>query len=157
MFYDIDAEKKELKVNPVATKLSGGKEIRGEVVIALEGKFQPMDCNDSGYRPYYSFTFYDDIEAVFDEIYDLMDGQLYSDDDYEDDDEFEDDYEDDDEFEDDNEFEDDGDDEFEDDYEDDLEIIDVDDEDEEEKEKPKKDEDEKGRLTLKDLFKDDDE
>ena len=86
MFYDIDAEKKELKVNPVATKLSGGKEIRGEVVIALEGEFQPMDCNDSGYRPYYSFNFYDDIEAVFDEIYDLMDGQLYSDDDYEDDD-----------------------------------------------------------------------
>ena len=73
------------------------------------------------------------------------------------DNEFEDDYEDesDDEFEDD--YEDDGDDEFEDDYEDDLEIIDVDDEEEEEKQKPKKDEDEKGRLTLKDLFKDDDE
>ena len=86
MFYDIDAEKKGLKVNPVATKLSGGREIRGKVIIALEGDFQPMDCNDSGYRPYYSFTFYDDIEAVFDEIYDLMDGQLYTDDDLEDDD-----------------------------------------------------------------------
>lgn len=86
MFYDIDAEKKGLKVNPVATKLSGGKEIRGKVIIALEGDFQPMDCNDSGYRPFYSFTFYDDIEAVFDEIYDLMDGQLYTDDDLEDDD-----------------------------------------------------------------------
>ena len=86
MFYDMDAEKKGLKVNPVATKLSGGKEIRGKVIIALEGDFQPMDCNDSGFRPFYSFTFYDDIEAVFDEIYDLMDGQLYTDDDYEDDD-----------------------------------------------------------------------
>ena len=86
MLYDIDAEKKGLKVNPVATKLSGGKEIRGAVVIALEGDFQPMDCNDNGCHPYYSFTFFDDIEAVFDEIYDLMDGQLYSDDDYEDDD-----------------------------------------------------------------------
>ena len=29
---------------------------------------------------------FDDIEAVFDEIYDLMDGQLYTDDDLEDDD-----------------------------------------------------------------------
>lgn len=86
MFYDNDAEKKGLKVNPVATKLSGGKEIRGKVIIALEGDFQPMDCNDSGYRPYYSFAFFDDIEAVFDEIYDLMDGQLYTDDDLEDDD-----------------------------------------------------------------------
>ncbi|MBQ8957064.1 MAG: sel1 repeat family protein [Bacteroidales bacterium] len=86
MFYDIDAEKKGLKVNPVATKLSGGKEIRGSVVIALEGEFVPMDCNDSGYRPYYSFTFVDDIEAVFDEIYDLMDSRLYTDDDLEDDD-----------------------------------------------------------------------
>ena len=86
MFYDMDAEKKGLKVNPVATKLSDGKEIRGKVIIALEGDFQPMDCNDSGFRPFYSFTFYDDIEAVFDEIYDLMDGQLYTDDDYEDDD-----------------------------------------------------------------------
>lgn len=86
LFYDTDAERKGLKVNPVATKLSGGKEIRGAVVIALEGDFQPMDCNDSGYRPFYSFTFYDDIEAVFDEIYDLMDGQLYTDDDFEDDD-----------------------------------------------------------------------
>lgn len=86
MFYDIDAEKKGLKVNPVATKLSGGKEIRGKVIIALEGDFHPMDCNDSGYRPYYSFTFDEDIEAVFDEIYDLMDGQLYTDDDLEDDD-----------------------------------------------------------------------
>lgn len=86
MFYDIDAETKGLKVNPVATKLSGGKEMRGMVVIALEGDFHPMDCNDSGYCPYYSFTYYDDIEAVFDEIYDLMDGRLYSDDDLEDDD-----------------------------------------------------------------------
>lgn len=86
MFYDFDAEKKGLKVNPVATKLSGGKEIRGKVIIALEGDFQPMDCNDSGYRPYYSFTFTDDIKAVFDEIHDLMDGQLYTDDDLDDDD-----------------------------------------------------------------------
>ena len=86
MFYDIDAEKKGLKVNPVATKLNDGNEIRGAVVIALEGDFVPMDCNDSGYRPYYSFTYYDDITAVFDEIYDLMGGQLYTDDDLEDDD-----------------------------------------------------------------------
>lgn len=86
MFYDIDAEKKELKVNPVATKLSSGREMRGTVIIALEGDFHPMDCNDSGFRPYYSFTYYDDIKAVFDEIYDFMDGQLYSDDDLEDDD-----------------------------------------------------------------------
>lgn len=86
MFYDLDAEKKGLKVNPVATKLNGGNEIRGAVVVALEGDFVPMDCNDSGYRPYYSFTYYDDITAVFDEIYDLMGGQLYTDDDLEDDD-----------------------------------------------------------------------
>ena len=86
MFYDIDAEKKGLKVNPVATKLNGGREMRGAVVIALEGDFHPMDCNDSGFRPYYSFTFFDDIVAVFDEIYDLMDGQLYSAEDLEDDD-----------------------------------------------------------------------
>jgi len=86
MFYDIDAEKKGLKVNPVATKLNGGEEMRGAVVIALEGDFVPMDCNDSGYRPVYSFTFYDDITAVFDEIYDLVGGQLYTDDDLEDDD-----------------------------------------------------------------------
>ena len=86
MFYDIDAEKKGLKVNPVATKLNGGNEIRGAVVVALEGDFVPMDCNDSGYRPYYSFTYYDDITAVFDEIYDLMGGELYTDDDLEDDD-----------------------------------------------------------------------
>lgn len=85
LFYDIDAEKKELKVNPVATKLNGGKEIRGAVVIALEGEFVPMDCNDSGYRPYYSFTYIDDIEAVFDEIYDLVGGRLYTDDDIDDD------------------------------------------------------------------------
>ena len=86
MFYDLDAEKKGLKVNPVATKLNGGNEIRGAVVVALEGDFVPMDCNDSGYRPYYSFTYYDDITAVFDEIYDLMGGELYTDDDLEDDD-----------------------------------------------------------------------
>ena len=86
MFYDLDAEKKGLKVNPVATKLNGGNEIRGAVVVALEGDFVPMDCNDSGYRPYYSFTYYDDITAVFDEIYDLVGGQLYTDDDLEDDD-----------------------------------------------------------------------
>lgn len=86
MFYDIDAEKKGLKVNPVATKLNDGNEIRGAVVIALEGDFVPMDCNDSGYRPVYSFTYYDDITAVFDEIYDLVGGQLYTDDDLEDDD-----------------------------------------------------------------------
>lgn len=86
MFYDLDAEKKGLKVNPVATKLNGGNEIRGAVVVALEGDFVPMDCNDSGYRPYYSFTYYDDITAIFDEIYDLMGGELYSDDDLEDDD-----------------------------------------------------------------------
>lgn len=86
MFYDIDAEKKGLKVNPVATKLNGDVEMRGAVVIALEGDFVPMDCNDSGYRPVYSFTFYDDITAVFDEIYDLVGGQLYTDDDLEDDD-----------------------------------------------------------------------
>lgn len=86
MFYDLDAEKKGLKVNPVATKLNGGNEIRGAVVVALEGDFVPMDCNDSGYRPYYSFTYYDDITAVFDEIYDLMGGHLYTDDDLEDDD-----------------------------------------------------------------------
>lgn len=86
MFYDIDAENKGLKVNPVATKLNGGKEIHGAVIIALEGDFCPMDCNDSGYRPFYSFTFVDDIEAVFDEIYDLMDGWLYTEDDLEDDD-----------------------------------------------------------------------
>ena len=86
MFYDLDAEKKGLKVNPVATKLNGGNEIRGAVVVALEGDFVPMDCNDSGYRPYYSFTYYDDITAVFDEIYDLVGGHLYTDDDLEDDD-----------------------------------------------------------------------
>ena len=86
MFYDFDAEKKGLKVNPVATKLSGGKEIRGKVIIALEGDFQPMDCNDSGYRPYYSFTFADDIKAVFNEIHDLMNGRLYTDDNLKDDD-----------------------------------------------------------------------
>lgn len=86
MFYDIDAEKKGLKVNPVATKLNGGEEMRGSVVVALEGDFVPMDCNDSGYRPVYSFTYYDDITAVFDEIYDLVGGQLYTDDDLEDDD-----------------------------------------------------------------------
>ena len=86
LFYDLDAEKKGLKVNPVATKLNGGNEIRGAVVVALEGDFVPMDCNDSGYRPYYSFTYYDDITAVFDEIYDLMGGELYTDDDLEDDD-----------------------------------------------------------------------
>lgn len=86
MFYDIDAEKKGLKINPVATKLNGGEEMRGAVVIALEGDFVPMDCNDSGYRPVYSFTYYDDITAVFDEIYDLVGGQLYTDDDLEDDD-----------------------------------------------------------------------
>ena len=86
MFYDLDAEKKGLKVNPVATKLNGGNEIRGSVVVALEGDFVPMDCNDSGYRPVYSFTYYDDITAVFDEIYDLVGGQLYTDDDLEDDD-----------------------------------------------------------------------
>ncbi len=86
MFYDIDAEKKGLKVNPVATKLNGGKKMCGAVVIALEGNFQPMDCNDSGYRPVYSFTYFDDITAVFDEIYDFVGGQLYTDDDLEDDD-----------------------------------------------------------------------
>jgi hypothetical protein len=86
MFYDLDAEKKELKVNPVATQLNNGIEMRGPVVIALEGEFQPMDCNDSGFRPVYSFTFYDDITAVFDEIYDLVGGHLYTDDDLEDDD-----------------------------------------------------------------------
>ena len=86
MFYDIDAEKKGLKVNPVATKLNDDNEIRGAVVIALEGDFVPMDCNDSGYRPVSSFTYFDDITAVFDEIYDLMGGQLYTDDDLEDDD-----------------------------------------------------------------------
>ena len=86
MFYDIDAEKKGLKVNPVATKLNGGEEMRGAVVIALEGDFVPMDCNDSGYRPVSSFTYFDDITAVFDEIYDLVGGQLYTDDDLEDDD-----------------------------------------------------------------------
>ncbi len=86
MFYDIDGEKKDLKINPVATKLNSGKEMRGAVVIALEGEFHPMDCNDSGFRPVYSFTFYDDITAVFDEIYDLVGGHLYTDDDFEDDD-----------------------------------------------------------------------
>ena len=45
-----------------------------------------MDCNDSGFRPVYSFTFYDDITAVFDEIYDFVGGHLYTDDDFEDDD-----------------------------------------------------------------------
>lgn len=86
MFYDLDAEKKGLKVNPVATQLNNGKEMRGAVVIAFEGEFHPMDCNDSGFRPVYSFTFYDDITAVFDEIYDLVGGHLYTDDDLEDDD-----------------------------------------------------------------------
>lgn len=86
MFYDLDAEKKGLKVNPVATQLNNGIEMRGPVVIALEGEFQPMDCNDSGFRPVYSFTFYDDITAVFDEIYDFVGGHLYTDDDFEDDD-----------------------------------------------------------------------
>jgi hypothetical protein len=86
MFYDLDTEKKELKVNPVATQLNNGIEMRGPVVIAREGEFQPMDCNDSGFRPVYSFTFYDDITAVFDEIYDFVGGHLYTDDDLEDDD-----------------------------------------------------------------------
>lgn len=86
MFYDIDGEKKDLKINPVATELNNGNEMRGAVVIALEGEFQPMDCNDSGFRPVYSFTYYDDITAVFDEIYDLVGGHLYTDDDLEDDD-----------------------------------------------------------------------
>ena len=86
MFYDLDAEKKGLKVNPVATQLNNGTEMRGPVVIALEGDFHPMDCNDSGFRPVYSFTFYDDITAVFDEIYDFVGGHLYTDDDLEDDD-----------------------------------------------------------------------
>jgi len=86
MFYDLDAEKKGLEVNPVATQLNNGKEMRGAVVVALEGEFHPMDCNDSGFRPVYSFTYYDDITAVFDEIYDLVDGHLYTDDDLEDDD-----------------------------------------------------------------------
>ena len=86
MFYDLDAEKKGLKVNLVATQLNSGKEMRGAVVIALEGDFHPMDCNDSGFCPVYSFTFYDDITAVFDEIYDLVGGHLYTDDDLEDDD-----------------------------------------------------------------------
>lgn len=86
MFYDIDAEKKGLKVNPVATKLNGGKKMCGAVVIALEGEFHQMDCTDSGYRPVYSFTYFDDITAVFDEIYDFVGGKLYTDDDLEDDD-----------------------------------------------------------------------
>ena len=86
MFYDLDAEKKGLKVNPVATQLNNGTEMRGAVIIALEGDFHPMDCNDSGFRPVYSFTFYDDITAVFDEIYDFVGGHLYTDDDLEDDD-----------------------------------------------------------------------
>ncbi len=86
MFYDLDAEKKGLKVNPVATQLNNGTEMRGAVIIALEGDFHPMDCNDSGFCPVYSFTFYDDITVVFDEIYDLVGGQLYTDDDLEDDD-----------------------------------------------------------------------
>jgi hypothetical protein len=86
MFYDIDGEKKGLKINPVATELNSGNEMRGAVVIALEGEFHPMDCNDSGFRPVYSFTYYDDITAVFDEIYDLVGGHLYTDDDLEDDD-----------------------------------------------------------------------
>lgn len=86
MFYDLDAEKKGLEVNPVATKLNSGKEIRGAVIIALEGDFHPMDCNDSGFCPVYSFTYFDDITAVFDEIYDLVGGHLYTDDDLEDDD-----------------------------------------------------------------------
>ncbi len=86
MFYDMDAEKKGLKVNPVATRLNNDREMRGPVVIALEGEFHPMDCNDSGFRPVYSFTYFDDITAVFDEIYDLVGGHLYTDDDLEDDD-----------------------------------------------------------------------
>ena len=85
MFYDVDAEKKGLNVNPVATKLNGGNELRGPVVIALEGEFIEVACID-GYRNYYSFTYYDDITAVFDEIYDLVGGKLYTDDDLEDDD-----------------------------------------------------------------------
>ena len=86
MFYDIDGDKKGLEINPVATQLNNGLEMRGAVVIALEGEFHPMDCNDSGFRPVYSFTYYDDITAVFDEIYDLVGGHLYTDDDLEDDD-----------------------------------------------------------------------
>ncbi len=86
LFYDLDAEKKGLKVNPVATQLNNGTEMRGAVVVALEGEFHPMDCNDSGFRPVYSFTYYDDITAVFDEIYDLVGGHLYTDYDLEDDD-----------------------------------------------------------------------
>lgn len=86
MFYDMDAEKKGLKVNPVATQLNNDREMRGSVVIALEGEFHPLDCNDSGFRPVYSFTYFDDITAVFDEIYDLVGGHLYTDDDLEDDD-----------------------------------------------------------------------
>ena len=86
IFYDLDAEKKGLKVNPVATQLNSGTEMRGAVIIALEGDFHPMDCNDSGFRPVCSFTYYDDITAVFDEIYDLVEGHLYTDDDLEDDD-----------------------------------------------------------------------
>ena len=86
LFYDVDGEKKGLKTNPVATKLNSGKEIRGAVVVALEGEFRWLDSSESGYRPVYSFTYIDDIEAVFDEIYDLMGGHLYTDDDLEDDD-----------------------------------------------------------------------
>ena len=70
----------------MATRLNNDREMRGPVVIALEGEFHPMDCNDSGFRPVYSFTYFDDITAVFDEIYDLVGGLLYTDDDLEDDD-----------------------------------------------------------------------
>ena len=86
MFYGSYTSRDGLQENPVATKLAGGDPVYGPVVIALEGDFRPLDSTESGYRPVYSFTSEEELQSVFDEIYDIMGGDLYTDDDFEEDD-----------------------------------------------------------------------